>query len=319
MKILTRLLFIILLFSTVNFSCRQDSPITKYNTKNVIIVIMDGPRYSETWGDPAHDNIPRLANQMAQHGIVYTEFYTNGPTYTLAGHTSITTGYNQDIDNTGKEFPIYPSMFQCWNQVWFKGQNLTWVIASKDKLDVLGNCQETTWKGRFTPSTHCGINGKGNGSGYRHDSITCRITLNILKEYRPHLVVVNFAEPDNSGHTGDWDNYLKGIQSTDEYSYRIWEYLQNDSHYKNTTTFFLTNDHGRHLDGVSTGFFDHGDDCEGCRHINLYASGPDFTQNVILETQRELTDITATVAELLGFKMPYCEGEVMKELFENKD
>jgi hypothetical protein len=318
MKIIIHLLFVFILFSTVNFSCETDAPISKYKTKNVIVVIMDGPRYSETWGDPTHSNIPRMANQLAKQGIIYTQFYNNGPTYTLAGHTSIATGYYQEIENTGKEYPKYPSMFQYWNKTYMEEQYHAYIIASKDKIDILGNCQDSAWKGRFTPATNCGVEGMGTGSGFRSDSLTCKVTINILKEHHPHLVLVNFAEPDNSGHAGNWNDYLKGIKCTDEYIYDIWEYIQSDSYYKGTTTFFYTNDHGRHLNGVLNGFVSHGDSCEGCRHINFFASGPDFKQDVIIDTRRQLVDLPATIAELLSFKMPHCQGEVMWELFKNK-
>lgn len=79
---------------------------------------------------------------------------------------------------------------------------------------------------------------------------------------------------------------------------------------------FVTNDHGRHLDTVSVGFSSHGDGCEGCRHVMFYAYGPDFKQNVVVNNPRDLIDISATIAELLQFKMPYGKGQVMMELFK---
>jgi hypothetical protein len=72
------------------------------------------------------------------------------------------------------------------------------------------------------------------------------------------------------------------------------------------------------LDGVKDGFISHGDNCEGCRRINCFAYGPDFKKGVIMNTPRELVDIPATIAELLGFKMERCEGQVMTELFSNQ-
>ena len=44
---------------------------SKYKTENVIVLIMDGPRYTETWGDSSHQYIPHMANDMAQHGVIY--------------------------------------------------------------------------------------------------------------------------------------------------------------------------------------------------------------------------------------------------------
>lgn len=37
-----------------------------------------------------------------------------------------------------------------------------------------------------------------------------------------------------------------------------------------------------------------------------------------MNTPRELVDIPATIAELLGFTMERCDGQVMTELFLNQ-
>src|SRR5687768_15962743 len=46
-----------------------------YLTKNVVVIVVDGPRYSETWGEPSHQYIPFLAQKMAPAGVINTEFY----------------------------------------------------------------------------------------------------------------------------------------------------------------------------------------------------------------------------------------------------
>ena len=60
-------------------------------TQHVVIVVMDGARYTETWGDPTHSNIPQIATNLARRGVVLTNFYTditdllNGKTETNPG------------------------------------------------------------------------------------------------------------------------------------------------------------------------------------------------------------------------------------------
>jgi arylsulfatase A-like enzyme len=137
-----------------------------------------------------------------------------------------------------------------------------------------------------------------------------------LLSYHPNLVLINFKEPDASGHANNWNAYLQGIKDTDEYVWEIWNLINNDSIYKNTTTLFVTNDHGRHLNGVKDGFVNHGDSCEGCRHINFFAAGPDFKKNKIIDTEHSQVDVPATVSKLLGFPMPQTEGKVLEDLFK---
>lgn len=295
--------------------CEKEPILPKqFKTKNAIIIVMDGARFSETWGDPTHQYIPYMSGKMAEEGVFYNRFYNNGPTYTNAGHTAMTTGFYQEINNSGNELPQYPSIFQHWLKSTTADSLLAWVVASKDKLEILSDCSETGWNGRNRPAVNCGVNGLG--SGYRDDSITYKNALKIMATHHPQLMLINFRQPDFSAHQNDWEKYLSSIQKTDEYVYKIWSFLQNESFYSERTALFVTNDHGRHLDGIGTGFKDHGDDCEGCRHINLYAWGPDFKKGYTVDTERELIDIPATIAKLLQFDVPESQGSVMDELFE---
>ena len=140
-----------------------------------------------------------------------------------------------------------------------------------------------------------------------------------MDSIHPNFVLINFREPDYSGHKNDWYGYLYGIQNSDNYIYNIWKFIESNPHYKGNTTLMVTNDHGRHLDGISDGFKSHGDNCEGCRHINFYATGPDFKQNIICNKKRELIDVSATISELLNFELPDGNGKVMKELFNSNN
>lgn len=307
-------LLLILLSILVVFSCGKESIPDKYKTENVIVVVIDGARYSETWGDTLHQYIPYFANEISKTGIVNTNFYNNGQTYTLAGHCSLSTGNYQEINNSGNENPYFPSIFQYWNYHKYEKANLSWIISSKDKLESLNNCNIGGWNNKGLPSTNCGISGLG--SGYREDSTSYNELIQILTEHHPKLVLFSFRDPDFSAHSGNWNSYIQGIINTDRYAFQIWNFIRNDSYYKNKTTLFITNDHGRHLDSIADGFISHGDTCLGCRHINLFAYGPDFKKGQIIDTKRELIDIPATIAELLQIKTTYMKGEVMHELFE---
>jgi hypothetical protein len=297
-------------------TCTSDK-VGDYNlkTKYVFVIVVDGPRYSETWGDASHFYIPRMHEYMASQGVVNTQFFNNGQTYTVPGHTAIASGNYQNMDNSGLDLPTHPTIFQLWLKSTGNSANLAWLVTSKDKLQVLANCSDPSWYNKFMASTNCGVNGAGLGSGYREDSLTNIALMNVISTNHPHLLLVNFREPDFSGHQSNWSNYLKGIKDTDEYVYQIWKLIQTDPFYKDKTSLFVTNDHGRHLDTISGGYPAHGDDCEGCRHINFYAFGPDFKKNKIISTPRELIDISATIAAMLRFDKTSFSGEVMTELF----
>ena len=287
----------------------------KYKTERVIVLVVDGPRYAETWGDSTHRYIPHMANELSKSGVVCTKFYNDGYTYTTSGHTALCTGVKQELENRkGTQLPDNPSIFQYYLKKEKLPSSKAWVITSKDKLFILGNCNAPEWKDQYNPSTDCGINGPG--SNYREDSITFQRVTSVLKNQQPNLLLVNFREPDYSGHANNWSNYLKGIKDTDSLVWEIWKFIQTDPYYKNKTTLFVTNDHGRHDNGWKDGFVSHGDSCDGCRHINLFSYSPDFRKNVVLDEPYVQIDLPATIAELLGFTMPEGKGKVMRKLFK---
>lgn len=296
------------------FGCTADKVPTKpYKTEYVVVLVVDGPRYTETWGEPTRQYVPYMDSALVPNACMHEFFYTNGVTKTVNGHSAITTGFYQEIDNTGLQMPDNPSFLQQWLKENPSQKDKAWIIASKDKLAVLGNCQSASWNNQFLPSTDCGVSGLG--SGYRHDSITYQKTLQTLGNKHPKLLFVNFREPDFSGHQANWTNYLNGIQMTDYYVYKIWEFIQNDPIYKDKTTLFVTNDHGRHTDGIADGFVSHGDDCAGCKRISLLSFGPDFKTGFVTQEERNLVDIHATIVELLQLKNVSTSGEVMNEIF----
>jgi hypothetical protein len=307
--------YLFLMILALNFiSCEKDSK-ESYVTKNVIIIIIDGARYSETWGDTGFVNIPRM-KELSETGVLFTEFYNEGTTHTTSATASITTGNYQEIDNLGDETPWFPSMFQYWNQQKADSLPLSRIFASKDKLSVLSDCLDPAFAGIFRPISDCGVDERAAANSPRHDSITLRLTLNSLTEDHPSLVFLGFREPDFSAHQNDWQGYIEGIRNTDKYVSRIWDFIESDPFYKGRTSIFVTNDHGRHLDNIEGGFVLHGDTCMGCRHVSLLAIGPDFRKGEVIKVRRELVDISPTIAEILNFRMPTASGHIMNELFK---
>lgn len=303
----------IFLISYILFSCIQDKVYPHYNTEYVIVVVIDGSRYTETWGQPNHLFIPNQS-ALSYEGVTFSDFSNDGPTYTVPGHTAITTGYYQGINNNGQEFPDKPSIFQALREKHGISMDKTWIITSKDKLEVLANTNNLSWQNKYMPSTDCGVN--GNGSGYRHDTITLKRCFEIFDQHHPKLTLINFREPDYSAHQSDWPKYLSGITNTDQYVQQIWDYIQNDPIYKDKTTLLITNDHGRHSDGISGGYSSHGDKCQGCKRISLLALGPDFPKDSVVSAHYNQADIASTIAELLHFNLNKSEGKKISELLD---
>lgn len=289
-------------------------PKRKFLTENVIVLVIDGPRMSETFGDTSCQYIPHLAKDLAPEGVLFTNFRNNGKTNTNSGHAAITTGVYQSIRNDGTELPKFPSMFQYYLKKTRLPKEKVWIVASKGKLNILANARKKGWNNSFMPSNYCGPG--GNGNEYVADVFTWEVVMDKLEVDQPSLMLINLLEVDTRGHSNDWPNYLGAIQRTDEYAFKLWEYIQSNEHYKDNTTLIITNDHGRHLDGHKDGFKEHGDGCEGCRQIYMLALGPDFKKGKVVTEEFEQIDLSVTIGKLLNFRMPTSDGCLITPLFE---
>jgi membrane-anchored protein YejM (alkaline phosphatase superfamily) len=307
MKPLYSLIIFVVAFTLCAMACNKDAPIPKnYIAKNVVVIIIDGPRYSETFGDTTHQHMPELF-ALSKKGVLFTNMYNTGITNTLNGIAAITTGNYAALPNNGSASPMYNNYLYYFIKKYKLQSNQTWIISSKDKVEAMKTCADCNHSQAEIPQTNCGNN--GFNSGYRSDSTTAEIAKYTMHNYHPKALFIHFKEPDAAGHSGNWLNYLAGIKNTSQYTEELWNYLQADSIYKNKTAVFITNDHGRHLDSIADGFISHGDGCLGCKHISLVALGPDFKAGSIDSTIYSQIDITSTINALFHLGMKNAKGK----------
>lgn len=315
-----RSLYITLLLLAVaawpSLSCKKDPIISNYRTKHVVIILIDGARFTETWGDEARQYIPERSNYLAPLGTYCTNMYNDGGTYTEAGYTAFMRGAYESISNNGAQYPTQPSFMQYWLKNSGQPSEKAWIVTSKDKLQVQGDCIDPVWAGQYKPRTDCGINGLF--TGYRDDSVTLRRSKEVMRQYHPDLMVIGFKEPDASGHSGNWTAYLQGIMSTDAYCREIWDLLQADPYYAGTTTLMILNDHGRHTAGHLDGFVSHGDNCMGCKQIEFMAVGPDIKEGYMDAAIHSQVDVAVTAAGLMGVEMKNVTGRMMDSMLKKE-
>jgi len=310
-------IFILLLFLVFfSWSIAQQKQI-QYKSEYFIILVIDGPRYTETYGDSTCKYIPNLCNTLKPQGTFFSNFKNNGVTFTVPGHTALMTGVYQRISNVGSGLPRNPSLFQYYIKERHTLTTDAQIIASKGKLNVLSNTKNRKWKNKYRPFSYCGSN--GNGLTYGPDSETMlKVKETISSSTPPHLMLINLLGVDVNGHGNDWKKYLENIQLTDAYALDIWNTIQANPLMKDKTTLFITNDHGRHTAGHKNGFVNHGDGCEGCRHISLLAIGPDIPKNQEITTEAEMIDIPSTIAGMLHLNFPSGKGRFLSEIFTAK-
>jgi len=305
----------IFIYSFIGFAFFQISACKKTNNSTidrVIIIVIDGVRNSDINSDSLlYYN--KGYQELKTKGISFTNYLNAGTTNTQNGMSNILTGHQETLTNNGAEMSDFPNIFHFYLAKFNLSNDKTWIITSKDKLETLKNTTDVTYSSALFAKTSCGINGLG--TGYREDSITYQIALSTLKTSQPNLAFITFKEPDYSGHSGNWENYKKGLKNSITYTQNLINYIQSDAYYQGRTLILVTNDHGRHLDGVADGFISHGDDCYGCRHITLLAISPNITPNTSDMTLYSHDNIAPTIARILGFPMTSAKANSISSIY----
>jgi len=281
-----------------------------YKTKHVFIVVMDGVRWQDTFGDPTHQFIPRLWNDLRPQGCLFTNFYNNGITVTRQGHSTLISGTWQRASNGGARLTM-PTLFDYYRDETGAPAEKCWAIFGKGAYAFAPYSSFPTYADKFAPQFVCG--GKDtpwNEQNADGDRGVLEKVLDVMKTDKPDVVFVNFGYTDHAGHRAkDVAEYQAAIRNCDELFGRLWDAIQADPYYRDTTTVFFTNDHGRHTED----FHGHGDSCEGCRHIMLLVLGPDVKKGTTVDTPALQIDVAPTAAELLGIQTPLATGRVLTE------
>jgi len=147
------------------------------------------------------------------------------------------------------------------------------------------------------------------------DTTTYGTLREVLREKRPAVVLVNFGEVDEMGHTGTWWKYTAAIRGADILIKQLWDDIQGDPLYRDRTMLIVTTDHGRHDIRDGEGDFDeHGGTGESDRHCIFLALGPDIRKGAVISTPASQIDIVPTIGYLMGFETPFAKGRILSEM-----
>jgi hypothetical protein len=282
-----------------------------YKTKHIFIVVMDGVRYSETFGDSTHALVPHLYNDLRPEGTLFTNFYNRGITVTRQGHSTLISGTWQAIPNGGPRL-TRPTLFEYYRDEKGVPSAKCWSIFGKGAYAFEPYSSHPAYGSRYA-GQH--VNGGGRDNPLSEDTAEGNVAvlgkvIEVMKKDQPDIVFVNFGYTDHIAHVStDIKNYHAAIKNSDEQMWKLWNAIQSDPYYRDSTTVFFTNDHGRHTHD----FQSHGDHCEGCEHVMLLVLGPDTKKGAVVDKEALQIDVAPTAAELLGFQTPLSTGKVLSE------
>jgi hypothetical protein len=153
------------------------------------------------------------------------------------------------------------------------------------------------------------------GDDERLDANVYALAKSYISAHHPKVTYLDFGDTDEYAHAGNYESYLDDIHNLDAMIEKLWNLMQEDTFYKNNTTFFVVSDHGR---GVGDEWTNHG---SGTAHSNetwFMVMGPDTKPLGEMKTKEQIfqTQYATTIAALLGFNYQV-PGKIIGEEIKN--
>ena len=145
------------------------------------------------------------------------------------------------------------------------------------------------------------------------DELTFFITREVMREFAPRLLLVNFWDMDVA-HWGAYSLYLQAITKTDRLTGMLWDEVRENPKYKDQTTILILPELGRDGDvNTANGFLNHRSGDPSCRNTWLLALGAGVAKGMTDKPIRHI-DVAATAAAMLGVKAEGMAGTPAKEI-----
>lgn len=177
-------------------------------------------------------------------------------------------------------------------------------IVNRDRNGMLVNIAGENVTGKLTEAQELANEIQDNfpnyfGNGIRFDVLTYAMAKSYVTANHPRVLHIDFADPDDFGHAGEYDSYLDSGHYLDAMIGGLWESMQKDPFYKGNTTFVIYPDHGR---GQDKHWTSHGTSAPGSNETWLAVIGPDTPADGEMKDQTRIyqDQIAQTAANIMG-------------------
>lgn len=238
--------------------------------------------------------MPFIWNRVAQMGEIHGNRHygskvnlTNNMVFSYPGYNEILTGQADDerINSNNKMYnPNITILEKLNNTPGYKGKvaafgswNVFPYIINEKRSGIPVNAgfekargdnltEIETFLNKVQPHT------PSPWGSVRLDIFTHNYALEYMKRNHPDIMYIAYGETDDFAHDGNYQAYLNSAHSTDAFLRELWAYTQQDSYYKDRTTFIITTDHGRGTQPLDT-WRSHGTDVAGANQVWIIVYG----------------------------------------------
>jgi hypothetical protein len=298
----------------------------KPKAENLVIIVINGVRYNDAFGDKNKLYIDNMWTQLRPLGTIFTKLENPEITVPIPSQMSLLTGVWHVLENPldSSIQPAFPTLFEYWKSVHKKTVNPCYFASNLAAFKNLSCSNHTGYGTKYAPVFDFEMESDETNAVYE------KVMPYILKNH-PSFVYLSLGtgiggigtigglrgvdcEPNlKDVCAGDMLNkYYESIILMDAIVYDLWGQIQEQKAYKDKTVFLVLSSHGRHTHD----FHSFGDKCQGCRQLFMLAIGPGIKKDFVSKKKRTLIDICKTAGAIFNIPTPYAKGGVMKELFE---
>jgi hypothetical protein len=148
----------------------------------------------------------------------------------------------------------------------------------------------------------------------RGDRLLTELSLRALKELRPRLLMINYADPDYV-HWGYLQHYTTAISVIDDGVKQLTSFVDVDPEYRNNTVFVIVPDCGRDSNPFAPIPCQHHFNSKSSHEIWALVVGPGVPKNVVVDKPADQTQLAATVGRIMGFQTPFADNRVLEAAF----
>ena len=216
--------------------------------EHVFIVSIDGAKPSVV----AESEMPTL-KKMAAEGAVTWQASTIFPSKTLPSHTSMLTGVGPDKHqilwndfSPIRGFVKVPTVFSLLRAT--DPQAITGMFVCKQKFRHLWLKDTLNIFDFGGPQTSAPVAGSPEiESDKKPAQMEAKNASAWIKENKPKLAFIHFADPDTAGHKSGWGSpeQKEALKVTDQALWQVWQSIR-EAGIAETSVILITADHGGH-------------------------------------------------------------------------
>lgn len=148
----------------------------------------------------------------------------------------------------------------------------------------------------------------------RGDRVLTELAVRAIQQLKPQFLMVNYNDPDYV-HWGFPAHYTNGIAIIDQGIQRIVETVNADPIYRDNTVFCIVPDCGRDSNPFLAVPYQHHFNSRSAHEIFALFVGAGIQANQVIDRKVSQVDVAPTLAQLMGFKAEYAEGQILEEVF----